>query len=269
MGAPPVMKGRRRLGGASVSEGASPPARPHGCAGTDRKPGGNLRQCPVSPLFRALTQLPPRVVSKETSPHKNCMPDAPPGLEYQLPVFRDSNTLYEKDNLSGTVVPWRHFRSRARPLLKAPGPSNLRRGGTKAVNRLTGGVIWTEFTSRQAGPEGIHTGMSLKDEWDRLDSETRTWLVENPGCLVLPSIMSAKISKEAQEDFERDPHGQVVLSRADHDFIREKAEAAGTIRVPATDYQFFDTAAVPVIRTATSGRHAAASPDEDQQDQSI
>jgi hypothetical protein len=68
--------------------------------------------------------------------------------------------------------------------------------------------------------------MSLKDEWDRLDSETRSWLLENPGCLVLPHTMSAKISKAAHEGIEHDQHGQAVLSRADHDFIREKAEAA-------------------------------------------
>jgi hypothetical protein len=104
--------------------------------------------------------------------------------------------------------------------------------------------------------------MSLKDEWDRLDSETRTWLLENPGCLVVPRTMSAKVSKEAHEDIECDPHGQIVLSRADHDFIREKAEAAGTIRVPAADYQFFDTAALPVIRKTPPGRHAAAPSDE-------
>lgn len=110
--------------------------------------------------------------------------------------------------------------------------------------------------------------MSLKDEWDRLDSDTRTWLLENPGCLVVPRTMSAKISKDSHEDIERDPHGQIVLSRADHDFIREKAEAAGTIRVPAADYQFFDTAAMPVIKRAPSGRHATASPDEPK-DQSI
>lgn len=106
--------------------------------------------------------------------------------------------------------------------------------------------------------------MSLKDEWDHLDSATRSWLLENPGCLVVPRTMSAKISTEAHGDFELDQHGQIVLSRDDHDFIREKAEAAGTIRVPASDYQFFDTAAVPVIRRAPSGRHAAAPPDEAQ-----
>jgi hypothetical protein len=107
--------------------------------------------------------------------------------------------------------------------------------------------------------------VSLKDEWHRLDSETRTWLLENPGCLTLPSAMSAKIIKDAHGDIACDPHGQVVLSPADHDFVREKAEAAGTIRAPAaTEYRFFDTATLPVIRGAPSGTGPATSPDEAQ-----
>ena len=106
--------------------------------------------------------------------------------------------------------------------------------------------------------------MSLTDRWDRLDSETRTWLLENPGCLVLPRALSAKVEEEAQGDIERDPHGQIVLSRADHNFIRDKAEAAGTIRVPAADFQFFDTAAMPVIKPAPHGKHAAEAPTDAQ-----
>jgi hypothetical protein len=125
-----------------------------------------------------------------------------------------------------------------------------------------------EFTSRRTGLEGVLAGMSLKDEWDHLDAETRSWLLENPGCLILPRTLSAKVSKEAHEDLEHDQHGQVVLSREDHAFIREKAEAAGTIRAPATGYRFFDTAAVPVIRRAPSGKHAAPAPDEARQDPS-
>ncbi|GAP56713.1 hypothetical protein AHiyo6_32780 [Arthrobacter sp. Hiyo6] len=108
----------------------------------------------------------------------------------------------------------------------------------------------------------MHADVNLKDEWDRLDPETRTWLLENPECLKVPAAMSAKISQEAHGDIACDPNGQVVLSPADHDFIREKAEAAGTIRVPATDYQFFDTAALPVVKRAPSGRHSAAPPEE-------
>ncbi|MCY1240232.1 hypothetical protein D9M72_530690 [compost metagenome] len=59
--------------------------------------------------------------------------------------------------------------------------------------------------------------------------------------------MSARISDDPLKDIARDPHGQVVLSRADQNFIREKAEAAGTIRVPASQYRFFDTFPLPVI----------------------
>ncbi|MCI0143967.1 hypothetical protein KNN17_20615 [Arthrobacter bambusae] len=102
--------------------------------------------------------------------------------------------------------------------------------------------------------------MNLKDEWDRLDSATRTWLLENPACLVLPPAISAKFSKATHGDIALDPHGQVVLSPDDHDFIREKAEAAGTIRLPVREYRFFDTAPLPVIRKGPPD--GAASPDE-------
>ncbi|MBT8163490.1 hypothetical protein KKI43_23965 [Arthrobacter sp. GN70] len=89
--------------------------------------------------------------------------------------------------------------------------------------------------------------MSLKDEWEWLDSDTRTWRMENPACLVLPAAMSTKL--DARGDVEYDPNGQVVLSGDDHDFIREKAaEAAGKpIHLPTREYRFFDTAPLPVI----------------------
>ncbi|MBT8162637.1 MULTISPECIES: hypothetical protein [Arthrobacter] len=91
--------------------------------------------------------------------------------------------------------------------------------------------------------------MSLKDEWDRLDADTRTWLMENPACRVLPAAMSAKFAQDTHGDVEYDPNGQVVLSRDDRDFIREKAEAAGkAISLPTRAYRFFDTAEMPVIR---------------------
>ncbi|WP_442543021.1 hypothetical protein ACSBOX_14215 [Arthrobacter sp. KN11-1C] len=105
--------------------------------------------------------------------------------------------------------------------------------------------------------------MSIKDEWDRLDSGTRTWLLENPACTVLPPAISAKVNKDARENIPCDPTGQVVLSRDDRDFIREKAEAAGkAVRVPTREYRFFDTAALPVIRKELPENRAAPSPDE-------
>ncbi|BAS11772.1 hypothetical protein AHiyo8_00750 [Arthrobacter sp. Hiyo8] len=104
--------------------------------------------------------------------------------------------------------------------------------------------------------------MSLKDEWDGLDSGTRTWLLENPACLVLPPAMSARVRKGARADIECDQHGQVVLSPEDHGFIREKAEAAGKpIHLPVREYRFFDTAPLPVIPTAPLGKRAAPTQD--------
>lgn len=86
------------------------------------------------------------------------------------------------------------------------------------------------------------TRVNLKEEWNRLDSETRKWLLDNPGCLILPLQMSAKIRAEAHTGIELDQHGQVVLSMEDHDFLRSKAEAAGTIHAPSTmEYKFFDS----------------------------
>ena len=64
--------------------------------------------------------------------------------------------------------------------------------------------------------------VSLKDEWDRLDSETRQWLLDNPGCMILPRTMSTRINEEAATEIERDQHGQIILSRDDHEFVRGK-----------------------------------------------
>lgn len=125
------------------------------------------------------------------------------------------------------------------------------------------GVIWTEFTFGKRRTGRRYRRVGIKNEWDRLDSETRTWLLENPGALTVPPAMSAKIGKDAHGEIGYDPNGQVVLSRDDHDFIREKAEAAGTIRVPpGTEYRFFDTAPVPVIGGTPSETPAAAWPDD-------
>lgn len=76
--------------------------------------------------------------------------------------------------------------------------------------------------------------MKLKEEWERLDPDVKTWLVHNPGGVIVPSAMSARIADVVKEPPELDQHGQIVLSRDDLDFIRDKAEAAGTIRSPPT-----------------------------------
>jgi hypothetical protein len=59
--------------------------------------------------------------------------------------------------------------------------------------------------------------------WDLLDSRTKTWLMDNPGCQILPSALSAKISSAGGGNLECDKHGQMVLTPEDRAFIAAKA----------------------------------------------
>lgn len=69
--------------------------------------------------------------------------------------------------------------------------------------------------------------MNIKDHWDSLDSATQKWLIDNPGCQILPRTIATIISKETGEDLtgdqHGDQHGEKVLSQEDHEFIRSKA----------------------------------------------
>ena len=64
--------------------------------------------------------------------------------------------------------------------------------------------------------------MNLKDRWDRLDRATQEWLIDNPGCQMLPRTITTVISKECGEDLATGQHGQALVSREDQDFIRSK-----------------------------------------------
>jgi hypothetical protein len=81
--------------------------------------------------------------------------------------------------------------------------------------------------------------MTLKDEWDRLDSETRQWLLDNPGCVVVPRTITAQIKQNTAGHLEVDQHGQMQLSREDLDFIREKGTAVGAGEINE-ELRFFD-----------------------------
>ncbi|BCW81507.1 MULTISPECIES: hypothetical protein [Micrococcaceae] len=64
--------------------------------------------------------------------------------------------------------------------------------------------------------------MNLKDRWGRLDPATQKWLIDNPGCQILPRTITAVISKESGESLPTGQHGEAAVSREDQDFIRSK-----------------------------------------------
>ncbi|PNI10537.1 hypothetical protein CXX84_03550 [Arthrobacter sp. AFG7.2] len=66
--------------------------------------------------------------------------------------------------------------------------------------------------------------MGIDMVWDQLEPETRQWLVDNPGCMILPRSVVAAISKATGDQLDQDRHGESALSPSDIEFIRNAAE---------------------------------------------
>lgn len=83
--------------------------------------------------------------------------------------------------------------------------------------------------------------MTLKEEWGRLDSETRQWLLNNPGCSMVPCTVTDRIRQNSTGNIEVDVdgHGQMLLSREDLDFLREKGAGVGAAK-GSDEFRFFD-----------------------------
>lgn len=84
------------------------------------------------------------------------------------------------------------------------------------------------------------TDSSIRNQWHRLPSPVTQWLIDNPGCVILPRTLSAEISAATGEPLSVDPHGETTLSQDDVDFIRMKSHEAESGE-PPTDYRFFDS----------------------------
>jgi len=80
--------------------------------------------------------------------------------------------------------------------------------------------------------------MNIRDQWDRLDHTTQKWLVDNPGCLILPRTITSTICKETGSADDADRHGETVLSAEDRDFIQAKATE---MRTGNPEHRFFNT----------------------------
>lgn len=83
------------------------------------------------------------------------------------------------------------------------------------------------------------THMHIKEQWNRLDPTTQQWLMDNPGCMVLPRTLAAIFNKETSEKADTDMHGEAVLTEEDRQFIQAKAREALGTGTPS-DFRFFD-----------------------------
>jgi hypothetical protein len=84
------------------------------------------------------------------------------------------------------------------------------------------------------------TDTLIQDQWHRLPSTVTRWLIDNPGCVILPRTLSAQISEATGQPFNEDPHGETTLSQQDVDFIQMKSREAETGHADP-DYTFFDS----------------------------
>jgi hypothetical protein len=75
--------------------------------------------------------------------------------------------------------------------------------------------------------------MHIKEQWNRLDPTTQQWLMDNPGCMVLPRTLTAIFNKETGENADADVHGEIVLTDEDRDFIQAKAREATAPGTPS------------------------------------
>ncbi|GAA4039455.1 hypothetical protein GCM10023063_25980 [Arthrobacter methylotrophus] len=78
--------------------------------------------------------------------------------------------------------------------------------------------------------------ISIGDHWDSLSPETRQWLAENPGCVVLPRTITETIHRETGITADSDQHAQASLSPEDLDFILARSEG----RPAPPEHRFFD-----------------------------
>jgi hypothetical protein len=83
--------------------------------------------------------------------------------------------------------------------------------------------------------------MHIKEQWHRLAPTTQQWLIDNPGCMVLPRTLTTIFNKETSENADVDVHGETVLTDEDRDFIQAKAREATATGAPS-DFRFFDAA---------------------------
>lgn len=71
--------------------------------------------------------------------------------------------------------------------------------------------------------------MTIEQWWNLLDPDIRRWLVENPGCAVLPrTVVNAinRASPPGNGPLSADAHGECSLSPWDREFIRRQAHTS-------------------------------------------
>jgi hypothetical protein len=68
--------------------------------------------------------------------------------------------------------------------------------------------------------------MSIRSHWDDFDAGTRQWLMDHPGCLIVPRTLASVMNSGIVDPAVTDRHGQIRLTDDDAEFIRSRAHTA-------------------------------------------
>ena len=79
----------------------------------------------------------------------------------------------------------------------------------------------------------------IKEFWDQLSPDTRQWLIDNPGTMIVPRTVTAIINGETGEGSAVDAHGGTQLTDEDRHFIQEQARVRGS--ASPGEPKFFDS----------------------------
>ncbi|MET4622633.1 hypothetical protein ABIE18_004112 [Arthrobacter sp. 2762] len=81
--------------------------------------------------------------------------------------------------------------------------------------------------------------MHIREIWNQLSPDTRQWLIDNPGSMIIPRTVTAKLNHESGEGGPVDGHGGTLLTEDDREFIQDQARASKDGY--AGDPRFFDS----------------------------
>jgi hypothetical protein len=73
--------------------------------------------------------------------------------------------------------------------------------------------------------EELFTMTSISIIWPRLDPTVQEWLLQNPGCVVLPRTMANRVATGMDEELPVDEHGEHWFTPEDMAFLKARRRA--------------------------------------------
>ncbi|MCU1574600.1 MAG: hypothetical protein JWO93_2682 [Micrococcaceae bacterium] len=61
--------------------------------------------------------------------------------------------------------------------------------------------------------------IQIKDSWNQLEASTQQWLIDNPGCVLLPRAIVSAILLASHGHDDENQHGEATVSAEDRAFI--------------------------------------------------